>query len=90
MGTDREITEIHDFWGGSQGEALGPQSVSNHTSPNTKHTCELAAVVQDQAGECHALEHLDVAWGNGVDRWNLEERRMKRNEEGSWKGSQQG
>ena len=24
MGTDREISEIHDFWGGSQGEALEP------------------------------------------------------------------
>ena len=24
VGTDREITEIHDFWGGSQGEALEP------------------------------------------------------------------
>ena len=51
---------------------LGPQPVSNldptyHTPPKTKHTCELAALVQVQAGEVHALEHLDVAWGNGVD-----------------------
>ena len=64
---------------GYQGEALEPQPVSNldptyHTPPNTKHTCELVAVVQDQAGECHALEHLDVAWGNGVDRWKNEGR----------------
>ena len=59
--------------------ALEPQPVSNldptyHTPPNTKHTCELVAVVQDQAGECHALEHLDVACvrvcegGEGVEK----------------------
>ena len=67
-------------------EALGPQLVSNldlayHTPPKTKHTCELDAVEQVQAGERHALEHLDVAWGDGVDG-----RRMRRNEEGSWEG----
>ena len=49
-------------------DGLGPQPVSNldptyHTPPKTKHTCELPAVVQVQAGEFHALEHLDVAWG---------------------------
>ena len=55
---------------GSLGVALGPQPVSNldptyHTPPKTKHTCELFAVLQVQAGEFHALEHLDVAWGSG-------------------------
>jgi hypothetical protein len=58
-------------WKGSSDEALGPQPVSNldptyHTPPKTKHTCELVALVQVQAGERHVLEHLDVAWGNGV------------------------
>ena len=57
-------------WEGSSDEALGPQPVSNldptyHTPPTTKHTCEIVAVVQVQAGEFHAVEHLDVAWGNG-------------------------
>jgi len=52
-------------------DALGPQPVSNldptyHTLPKTKHTCEPVAAVQVQAGERHVLEHLDVAWGNGV------------------------
>ena len=75
------------FWKGSLGEALGPQPVSNlgptyHTLPKTKHTCELLAVVQVQAGERHVLEHLDVAWGNGVGGG-----RVRRNEEGSRKGS---
>ena len=51
-------------------DALGPQPVSNldptyHTPPKTKHTCELDTVEQVQAGEFHALEHLDVAWGSG-------------------------
>ena len=68
-------------------EALGPQPVSNldptyHTLPKTKHTCE-HAVEQVQADEWHALECLDVAWGNGVGGgW------VRRNEEGSRKGSQ--
>ena len=53
--------------------SLGPQPVSNldptyHTPPKTKHTCELITVAQVQAGELHALKHLDVAWGNGVRR----------------------
>jgi len=70
------------------GVALGPQSVSNldptyHTPSKTKHTCELVAVVQLQAGERHVLEHLDVAWGNGVGG-----ERVRRNEEGSREGSQ--
>ena len=70
------------------GEVLGPQPVSNldptyHTPAKTKHTCELPALVQVQAGEFHVLEHLDVAWGNGVGGG-----RVRRNEEGpSWKGS---
>ena len=51
-------------------EALGPQPVSNldptyHTPTKTKHTCEVPAAIQDQAGEFHALEHIDVAWGSG-------------------------
>ena len=53
-----------------------------HTLPTTKHTCELVAVVQVQAGELHVLEHLDIAWDNGVGGG-----RVMRNEEGSWKGS---
>jgi hypothetical protein len=70
------------------GRGLGATSVSNldpiyHTLPKTKHTCELLAVAQLQVGERHALEHLDVAWGNGVGG-----RRVRRKEEGSWKGSQ--
>ena len=32
-----------------------------HTLPKTKHTCELSAFVQVQAGERHVLEHLDIA-----------------------------
>ena len=72
----------------SLGDALGPQPVSNldptyHTPPKTKHTCELTALVQVQAGERHVLEYLDVAWGNGVGGG-----RVRRSEEGSWKGSQ--
>ena len=68
-------------------DGLGPQPVSNldptyHTPPTTKHTCELLAVPQVQAGEFHALQHLDVAWGNGVGGG-----RVRRNEEGFWKGS---
>ena len=72
-------------------DALGPQPVSNlldptyHTPPKTKHTCELLAEEQVQAGEFHVLEHLDVAWGNGVGGG-----RVRRNEEGPWKGCQQG
>ena len=71
----------------SLGDALGPQPVSNldptyQTPPKTKHTCELVTVPQVQAGEFHALEHLDIAWGNGVGGG-----RAMRNEEGSWKGS---
>jgi len=67
---------------------FGATSVSNldptyHTLPKTKHTCELLAVVQVQADEWHALECLDVAWGNGVGGG-----RVRRNEAGSWKGSQ--
>ena len=63
-------------------DALGPQPVSNldptyHTPSKTKHTCELVAVVQVQAGERHVLEQLDVAWGNGVGGG-----RVRRNEEG--------
>ena len=70
----------------NKGDGLGPQPVSNldptyHTLPKTKHTCELLAVEQVQAGERHVLEHLDVAWGNGVGG-----RRVRRNKEG-WKGS---
>ena len=56
-----------------RGDGLGPRPVSNldptyQTPPKTKHTCELVALVQVQAGEFHALEHLDIAWGNGVGR----------------------
>ena len=69
-------------------EALGPQPVSNldptnQTPPKTKHTCKLVAAVQVQAGEFHALEHLYVAWGNGVGGG-----RVRRKEDDSWKGSQ--
>ena len=53
-----------------------------HTPPKTKHTCELLAVVQVQVDERHVLEHLDVAWGNGVGGGTV-----RRNEEGSLKGS---
>ena len=53
-----------------------------HTPPFTKHTCEVVAGVQVQAGERHVLEHLDVAWGNGV----VGAGRVRRNKEGSWKG----
>ena len=75
-------------WRCSSGEALGqhlfpiltPPTIP-HT-PKTKHTCELLAAVQVQAGEWHALEHLDVAWGNGVDG-----RRVRRNGEGSQESS---
>ena len=68
----------------------GATSVSNldptyHTLPKTKHTCELIAVGQVQADEWHALECLDVAWGNGVG-----EGRVRRNEEGSRKGYHKG
>ena len=68
-------------------EALGPQPVSNldptyHTPPKTKHTCELVATLQVQAGEFHALEHLNVAWGNGVGGG-----RVRRNGEGSQESS---
>jgi hypothetical protein len=71
----------------SLGVALGPQPVSNldptyHTLPKTKHTCQPAAVPQVQVCEFHALEHLDVAWGNGVDG-----RRVRRNGEGSKESS---
>ena len=67
----------------TEGDGLGPQPVSNlnptyHTLPKTKHTCELVAVVQVQANEFHVLEHLDVAWGNGVGGG-----RVSRKEEGS-------
>ena len=62
---------------------LTPPSIPH--LPKTKHTCELVAVVQVQGGEFHALEHLDVAWGNGVGGG-----RVRRNEEGSWKGSHKG
>jgi len=74
-------------WRGSSGEALGQHMFLILTPPTlphpikTKHTCELLAVVQVQAGERHVLEHLDVAWGNGVG----EEGRVRRNKEGSWK-----
>ena len=69
------------------GDALGPQPVSSldptfHTLPKTKHTCELAAVHQVQAGKFHTLEHLDVAWDNGVDG-----RRVRRNGESSQESS---
>ena len=71
------------------GKGGGPEAtpVSNldptyHTPPKTKHTCELAAETQFQAGEFHTLEHLDVAWGNGVDG-----RRVRRNGEGSQESS---
>ena len=69
-------------------DGLGPQTVSNldptySTLPKTKHTCELVAAEQVQADEWHALEHLDVAWGNGVGGGTV-----RRNEEGSRKGSQ--
>ena len=72
---------------GSLRAALGPQPVSNldttyHTPPKTKHTCETVAVIQVQAGEWHALEHIDVTWGNGVDG-----RRVRRNGEGSQESS---
>ena len=51
-------------------DGLGPQPVSNldptySTPSKTKHTCELSAAVQVQADEWHALEHVNVAWGNG-------------------------
>ena len=74
-------------WKGSLDVALGPQPVSNldptyQTPPKTKHTCELLAVVQVQAGEFHALEHLDVAWGNGVGKGSV-----RRNGEGSQESS---
>ena len=59
-------------------EALGPQPVSN-LDPTY---CELLAVVQVQVDERHVLEHLDVAWGNGVGGG-----RVRRNKEGSRKGS---
>ena len=75
------------FLEGSLRAALGPQPVSNldptyHTPPKTKHTCELLAEEQVQAGERHVLEHLDVAWGNGVGRG-----RVRRNGEGSQESS---
>ena len=68
-------------------DGLGPQPISNldptyQTPPKTKHTCELGAVPQVQADEFHALEHLDVAWSNGLGAG-----RVRRNKEGSWKGS---
>ena len=71
-----------------KGDGLGPQPVPNldptyHTPPKTKHTCERVAAVQVQGGEFHVLEHLDVAWGNGVGGG-----RVRRNEEGSRKGSE--
>ena len=61
---------MRNFQHQSSDEALEPQPVSNldptyHTLPKTKHTCELAAEAQVQAGEFHALEHLDVAWESG-------------------------
>ena len=54
--------------GDGKGRGPGATSVSDldptyHTLPKIKHTCEHVAVVQVQAGEFHALEHLDVAWG---------------------------
>ena len=58
------------------GEALTPP-----TMPRLK----VMALKQAQVGERHVLEHLDVAWGNGVGGG-----RVRRNEEGSRKGSQQG
>ena len=71
------------------GEALGQHLfliLTQLTYPihpyKTKHTCELVAVVHVQAGELHVLEHLDVAWGNGVGGG-----RVRRNEEDSWKVS---
>ena len=59
-------------WEGSLDEALGPQPVSNldptyHTPPKTKHTCEVLAETQVQAGEFHVLERPDVAWGSGEE-----------------------
>ena len=66
------------------GVALGPQPVCNLDPPTipcpskTKHTCELLAQRQVHVGERHVLEHLDVAWGNGVGGG-----RVRRNEEGS-------
>ena len=68
-------------------DGLGPQPVSSldptyHTLPKTKHTCELIAVVQVQADEWHALEHLNVACGNGVGGG-----RVRRNGEGSQESS---
>ena len=72
-------------------DGLGPHPVSNldptyHTPSKTKHTCELLASEQVQADEWHALECLDVAWGNGVG----EEGRARRNKEGSGKVSIKG
>ena len=63
-------------------EALGPQPVSYldptyQTPPKTKHTCELVAFGQVQAGEFHALEHLNVAWG----RWRKGEEKRSRFQE---------
>jgi len=56
----------------NKGEALGQHLfliLTQLTYPihpyKTKHTCELVAVAQVQAGEFHALEHHDVAWGSG-------------------------
>ena len=66
-------------WGLSLFPILTPPTP---TPPKTKHTCELAALVQDQVGERHALENLNVAWGNGVGGG-----RVGRNEEGFWEGS---
>ena len=50
MGTDRETTEIHDFWGGSQGEALPSPTtdLDPPTKSNTPLTRELVALGQDQ------------------------------------------
>ena len=68
-------------WGLSLFPILTPPTY--HTPPRTKHTCELDAEAQVQAGEFHAIEHLDVAWGYGVGGG-----RVRRNEARPWKGSQ--
>ena len=78
-----QVSSKHPCTMNIMGDGLGPQPVSNldpayQTPTKTKHTCELLAVVQVQAGEFHALEHLNVAWGNGVGGG-----RVRRDEEGS-------
>ena len=53
-------------WEGSLDEALGPHPQHLCCLPYLR-TCELLARTKVELLDLHALKHLDVAWGSGVE-----------------------